>query len=226
MVKIKIDRERRDPIEVCTQIGQRPERFDSPDDTRDTKKIEQLGEKRYAAHVEAKDRMTKSFQNEQEKSASAAEIEHALRRRAMQLQILHAFAIQAQPGIHVRVFGVPGGQAGVALLYFAQTLAIDACPQPPKRQAKNGALRSAPCAPVRQGMCKLADLTVKLHLRDCVDGPLSGAGRAEWFDTRLSILQDSFHDFAKKSRATINVARVNLKKLRARFEFLARGFCI
>jgi len=200
MVKIKIDRERRDPIEVCTQIGQRPERFDSPDDTRNTKKIEQLGEKRYAAHVEAKDRMTKSFQNEQEKSASAAEIEHALRRRAMQLQILHAFAIQAQPGIHVRVFGVPGGQAGVALLYFAQTLAIDACPQPPKRQAKNGALRSAPCAPVRQGMCKLADLTVKLHLRDCVDGPLSGVGAPPNGSTRACRSYKTVSMISRRSR--------------------------
>ena len=166
MVKIKIDRERRNPIELLTQIGQRLERFDPPDDPRNTEKIEQLGEKRYVAHVEAKDGMTKPFQDEQEKSTSAAEIEHALRRRAMQLQILHAFAIQAQPGIHVRVFGVPGGQAGVALLYFAQTLAIDACPQPPKRHAKNGALRSAPRAPVSQGMHKLADLTVKLHSKD------------------------------------------------------------
>ncbi len=130
MVKIKIDRERRNPIERLTQIGQRLERFDPPNDTRNTKKIEQLGEKRYVAHVEAEDRMTKPFQNEQEKSASAAEIEHPLWCRAMQLQILHAFAIQAQPGIHVRVFGVPGGQAGVALLYFAQTLGDRCLPAP------------------------------------------------------------------------------------------------
>src|SRR5437667_8128939 len=33
-------------------------------------------------------------------------------------------------GIHVRVFGVPGGQAGVALLYFAQTLGDRCLPAP------------------------------------------------------------------------------------------------
>src|SRR5437016_13289708 len=60
-VKIKIDRERGDPIELLTQIGQRLERFDPPNDARNTKKLKQLGKKRYPPHVEAKDRMTKPF---------------------------------------------------------------------------------------------------------------------------------------------------------------------
>jgi len=42
---------------------------------------------------------------------------------------------------------------------------IDACPHRPKRQSKNGALRSAPRAPVRQRMRKFADLPVKLNFK-------------------------------------------------------------
>ncbi len=37
--------------------------------------------------------MTKPFQNKQEKSTSAAEIEYVFGQGAMQFQILHAFAI-------------------------------------------------------------------------------------------------------------------------------------
>ena len=40
------------------------------------------------------------------------------------------------------------------------------------------------------------------------------------------VLSNSFHDVAKKPRATIDVAGVNLKKLGAGFEFLTGGFCI
>jgi hypothetical protein len=40
------------------------------------------------------------------------------------------------------------------------------------------------------------------------------------------VLSNSFHDVAKKPRATIDVACVNLKKLGAGFEFLTGGLCI
>ena len=40
------------------------------------------------------------------------------------------------------------------------------------------------------------------------------------------ILSNSFHDVAKKPRATIDVACVNLKKLGAGLEFLTGGLCI
>ena len=84
-MEIKIDRERGDPVELFTEIGQRLERFDSPNNAPNIEKIKKLGEQRKLVHVQAKNGMTKPFQDEQEEPASAAEIEHAFWRRAMEL---------------------------------------------------------------------------------------------------------------------------------------------
>jgi len=81
--------------------------------------------------------MTKPFEDEQEKSASTTEIKHAFWRRSMELQILHAFSIQSQPGLDVCILGVSHRQAGIALLNLAQTFLIDLCPHRPQWQAKN-----------------------------------------------------------------------------------------
>src|SRR5579884_773545 len=95
MIQIEIDRKRRDPIERLPQVRQRFERGDGVKNTGHIEKLQQLREQRDVADVETQHGMTKLPGNEKEKTAAAPEIEHALRGRAMKLQILYAFAIQA-----------------------------------------------------------------------------------------------------------------------------------
>ena len=76
--------------------------------------------------------MTNSFQNEQEKSAAAAEIENAPRRRAMQFQILDSLAVNAQPLIDIGIF-----LAGVTFLNFSEPILIEAVENRAKGQSKN-----------------------------------------------------------------------------------------
>src|SRR4029453_9862363 len=78
-------------------------------------------------------------------------------------------------------------------------------------------------------MREFADFVGKLHFKiryGATAGPVMVRLGRMSAAVRLSISQDTFHDFAKESRAAINVARVNLKKPRARRKFFARRFRI
>jgi len=55
MVKIKVDRKRRDPIKLLREIGQRLECADSAHDPRNSEKLEQFRKKRDALHVQSQD---------------------------------------------------------------------------------------------------------------------------------------------------------------------------
>src|SRR5690349_7666850 len=107
--------------------------------------------------------MAEVFEDEQEKSAATAEIEHAFRRRAMQAQVLHPFPIQTQPRLDVRVFGVTRGGCRISLLDFPSAFLVDLRHHRRERLAKNGPLHPAPAAPVCQRLRKLENLTRKLH---------------------------------------------------------------
>jgi hypothetical protein len=107
--------------------------------------------------------MTEIFQDEQKESAAAPQVQHTFWRRPMEIQILHPFAIQTQPGLDVRVLGVPRSGIRISLLDFASPFAIDLRQHRPEWDAKNGALRPAPAAPVRQRLGKLENLTGYFH---------------------------------------------------------------
>src|SRR5438105_5386968 len=107
--------------------------------------------------------MAEVFEDEQEKSSPATEIEHTLGGRAMQFQILHPFPIQSQPRLNVCVFGVSRSGIRVSLLNFPGAFAIDLRQYRLKRYTKNRALRPAPAASVRERLGKFEDLTRKFH---------------------------------------------------------------
>src|SRR5215831_11767887 len=107
--------------------------------------------------------MAEVFEDEQEKAAAAAEVEHAFRRGAMEVQVLHPFPIQSQPRFNVCVFGVSGGGIRVSLLDFASAVVIDLRYHRPKGHPKNRSLRPAPAPPICQRLGKLENLTRKLH---------------------------------------------------------------
>src|SRR5262249_24975611 len=83
MVKVKVRRERRDPIELLTEVRQRLENVDPINEPLHAKQLQQFGEQRNALDVEAHDGVAKGLQDEQEESASATEIENAFGPRAM-----------------------------------------------------------------------------------------------------------------------------------------------
>ena len=80
MVKIEIGRERRDPIKLLTEIGQRFERIDPINDSWNAEQFQQFAKQRNALDVEAQNGMAEIFQDEQEESAAAAEVQYAFRR--------------------------------------------------------------------------------------------------------------------------------------------------
>jgi hypothetical protein len=84
----------------------------------------------------------------------------------MEVQILHPLAIQSQPGLDVCVFGVAGSRIRIALLDFARAFLVNLRQHRPERDAKNGALRSAPAAPIRQRLGKLEDLMRNFHSKN------------------------------------------------------------
>jgi hypothetical protein len=85
--------------------------------------------------------MSKSFQNEQEESATASQVEHTLWPSAVQLQILHSFAIYPQPMIDIGEFA-----SRVLPLDLTKAVLVDSGEHWPERKPKNGALRSTPGA--------------------------------------------------------------------------------
>ena len=85
----------------------------------------------------------------------------------MEVQILHAFPIQSQPWLDIRVLGIARLRIRITLLDFAQTFLIDAGQQGPKRDAKKGALRSAPATLVSQRLGKFEEFMGQFHFVSC-----------------------------------------------------------
>src|SRR5437763_10135803 len=107
--------------------------------------------------------MAEILEDEQEKSASTTEVEHAFGRRAMEVQVLHPFPIQSQPRLDVCVFRVARSRIRILLLNFASTFAIDVLQHRRKRNAKHRPLHSAPATIVGQRLSKLENFTRNFH---------------------------------------------------------------
>src|SRR5438105_14897410 len=85
----------------------------------------------------------------------------------MEFQILHAFPIQSQPWLDIRVLGIARLRIRITLLDFAQTFLIDPGQQGRKRDAKKGALRSAPASLVSQRLGKFEEFMGEYHVVYC-----------------------------------------------------------
>src|SRR5437762_8833998 len=85
----------------------------------------------------------------------------------MEIQILHPLAIQLEPRLDVCVFRITCGGIRISLLDFSRASPIDVREHRLKRDAKKGALRSAPAAPVRQRLGELEDFTRDFHFFFC-----------------------------------------------------------
>src|SRR5262245_23266299 len=81
----------------------------------------------------------------------------------MQIQILHAFTIQLQPGLDICIFGVARSRIFVPLLNLSCAFPIDLRKDRLERNAKNRALRSTPASPIGQWFRELKNLAGKFH---------------------------------------------------------------
>src|SRR4030095_526099 len=143
------------------EIRQWLEGVDAVNHPRNSKQLQQFTEQRDALDGEAHDGVAESLQDEQEESASAAKVEDTFGRRAMKIQILHAFAIQSQPRLDICVFSVARSGIRISLLDLSGAVPIDLRKHWLERHAKNRALRPAPAAPVGQWLGKLKDFAGK-----------------------------------------------------------------
>ena len=80
MVKVEVDLKRGDPIELLTKIRQRLECANPANHSRNCKKLQQLSKKNDALDVDSQNGMAEVLEDEQEKSATATEIQHAFGR--------------------------------------------------------------------------------------------------------------------------------------------------
>ena len=160
---IEIDGERRDQIELSSKIGQRFVRPDRPNPAFDAEQIEQLGEERELIDIQPEAAVPELLKNEEEEAAAAAEIEHGLRRAAMEFQILSADDVQPQPALHVGVLGVVIFRGSVLRLDRRQPRLVDPGIDRPETDRMNNALDSAPGAPIGQRLRELRDFMGKLH---------------------------------------------------------------
>ena len=80
MIEIKIDRERRDPIELFPEIGERLECIDPIHESRNFKQFQQFAKQGNALHIEAQDGVAEVLQNEQKESAAATQVQHTFGR--------------------------------------------------------------------------------------------------------------------------------------------------
>lgn len=99
--------------------------------------------------------MAELFQDKQKNSAAAADIQNILRRRAMQVQVLHAFDVEFQIAFQVEIFGVILGRGSVSRLDIVQTIAINFRQQRPQRNRTEPTLYAPPSAPVSQRLSEL-----------------------------------------------------------------------
>jgi hypothetical protein len=102
--------------------------------------------------------VAKILQDKQEESTSTTEIENTFGFRAMEIQILHAFAIEFQPRLDICVFRVSRSGIRISLLDLSGALTVDLREHWFERHRKDRALRSAPTTPVGQRLRELEDL--------------------------------------------------------------------
>src|SRR5918996_3416173 len=165
MIKVKVRRERRDPIELLTDVRQRLESVDLINDSTHAEQLQQFTEQRNAIDVEAHNGVAKVLQDEQEESASTTEVENTFGRRAMKIQILHAFTIQSQPRLDICIFGIARCGIRISLLDLSCAVPVNLREHWPERHAKKRALRSAPAAPVGQLLGEFEDFAGELHFK-------------------------------------------------------------
>src|ERR1043166_5393994 len=102
--------------------------------------------------------MVESFEDEQEITAPATEIENALGRTAVQLQILDSFTIHSQPMIDVGIFFTR-----MEGLNFSQLILIGPRHYRSQRQSKDRALGPAPGAPIGFAANQFSGLAREFH---------------------------------------------------------------
>src|SRR5262245_7522635 len=113
--------------------------------------------------------MAEVLQDEQEESASAPQVENTFGRRAVKIQILHAFTIQSQPRFDICVFSVSRSRICISLLDLSCAIPIDLCKHRFERHPKNRALRPAPAAPVGQWLGEFEDLLGQFHSKKSIN---------------------------------------------------------
>ena len=105
--------------------------------------------------------MIEPFQDEQEKAATAAEIEDPFWRDAMKFQILNPLAIDPQPLIDIGVFCV--ARISVAILNFEEPILVDPGEHRPKWEPKYRTLGPAPAPAISFAAPKLGEFPMQLH---------------------------------------------------------------
>ena len=76
MIKIKVGRERRDPIELLTEIGQRFECIDPINHSRNSEQLQQFAKQGNALDVEAQNGVAEVLEDEQKESAATPQVEY------------------------------------------------------------------------------------------------------------------------------------------------------
>ncbi len=147
-VTVESDGESGDPIEFAAEIGQRFEGFDPPDFSFETEKIDQVAEKRERSGIQTETTMAEPPADEQKESGAAAKIENLLGRRAIELQILHAFDVGFEPILDIGVLGLVRGGIGIARFDFTQAAAVDPGEKGWQENRMKLALKTPPGAPV------------------------------------------------------------------------------
>ena len=115
------------------------------------------------AGIQAEDVVAEPLQNVEKESASAAEIKDTLLCHSMQLQVLHAFAIEAQVMIDISVFREPARHLPIARLDFTQTRLIEAGHNCAERQGKEITLCAPPGTLVGDRIRQFAELVDNDH---------------------------------------------------------------
>src|SRR5207253_11489617 len=96
-------------------------------------------------------------------TGTASEVENAERRRALQLQVLHAPDVEFQPALYVHVFCVVLGRIAIALLDRAQLRLIEPIEQRLETNRMQKAPRFAQAPPIGFPLRELSEFMRDVH---------------------------------------------------------------
>src|SRR5262249_56113330 len=99
--------------------------------------LQKFAEQRTAIEIEANDGVAEVVEDEKGESTAATEVENTFGRRAMKIQILHAFAIQTQPRLDICIFSITRSRIRVSLLDLSRAVPVDLRQHWLERHAKN-----------------------------------------------------------------------------------------
>jgi len=101
---VEADHESSNKVEFSSNVGERPERFNSLDYAMDTEKSRDFAKHGQPVYIETKSGVTEQLRNVEEVSCAAAEIQNPFRSQQIEFNLTDSADIDFNPTLQIEIF--------------------------------------------------------------------------------------------------------------------------